>query len=107
MLEDCEQWLQHHFAFNISKGLFPEAFELGIFYADSLYRANEAHQILTFSVEMVEGNLQLFNAISMSPNGTLTFKTSLHQNGYAWIRIFLMMVVQSVHMIRTLQSPPL
>ena len=89
VLEDCEQWLQHHFAFNISKGLFPEAFELGIFYADSLYRANEAHQILTFSVEMVEGNLQLFNAISMSPNGTLTFKTSLHQNGYAWIRILL------------------
>ena len=92
VLEDSTWMLpfrQHHFAFNISKGLFPEASELGVYYSDSLYRSNEAYQQLNFELEIIEGNQQLFDALALSPNGTLTFKLAANENGHARIRVRL------------------
>ena len=88
-LEDHSPWQQHHFARSISKGLFLEASELGVYYSDSPYRANEEHQHLTFMLEIVDGNTQLFDALSMSANGTFAFKLAPHENGHAQIRVTL------------------
>jgi hypothetical protein len=87
-LED-HPWLQHRFALNISKGLFPEASEIGIYYSDSPYSSNEEHQQLTFKMEIVDGNTQLFDTLSMSANGTFAFKLALHENGHARMMIRL------------------
>jgi hypothetical protein len=89
VLEDCAPWSTRYFAFNISKGLFPEAAEHGVYYTDSQYRTNEANQHVTFFLQQVDGNAELFDALSMSVNGTLAFKLNAHENGWARVRVIL------------------
>ena len=81
MLEDAAPFLQNHFAFNISKGLFPEASELGVYYSDLPYRSNEAHQQILFLLQIVEGNDQLFYRITVTPNGTLEIELTRKRMG--------------------------
>ena len=89
LLEDAAASKRHHFAFNISKGLFPEAAELGVYYSDSLFRGNEGHQHVTFALEIVDGNQVLFERMTMTSNGTFEFKLSAHEYGFATIRVNL------------------
>ena len=82
LAEDSGPQSLPRFAFNISKGFFPEATELDAHYSPSIFRESEAWQTLTFIVEIVKGSESLFDEMpSLSPNGTLTFVLAAHENG--------------------------
>lgn len=90
VLEDSGRTVAHRVAANISRGIYPEAAELGIYYTESPFRANEATQNVTFTVVLVAGDLSMFSeAPSLSRNGTLTLSVVAHRNGNATFRIIL------------------
>eukprot|EP00961_Rhodomonas_salina_P111395 1498857-Rhodomonas_salina.1 len=82
VLEDSPPFSETRFAFNISKGIYPEASELGIYYTNSPFRANEESQKVTFSVVLFEGDPQVFaEPPYLHANGTLTFSLVPDLNG--------------------------
>jgi hypothetical protein len=90
LLEDTPAIVIERFAFNISRGLFPEAFELGQYHSDSLFRSSEAWQTLSFTVIPVDADRGLFVVQPfIAPNGTLAFTLAEHSNGNATYSVFL------------------
>eukprot|EP00961_Rhodomonas_salina_P154425 2080060-Rhodomonas_salina.1 len=89
-LEDSALYSEHHVAFNIARGVIPEATELGIYYTDLRYRQNEENQTVTFSASFESGNAVLLKSgPNITSNGSLSFDLNLHENGNATFLVYL------------------